>query len=858
MRRFFARFANLFRWRRAERELAAEIEAHLALMQEEFERRGMAPDEARRKARVKLGGVEQAKELHREARSFSWVESLSQDVRFALRMLRKNRGFTAVAVITLALCIGANTAMFSVIHAVLLRPLPYENSDRIYLLIGGALDTENFGSWHDRATSYDRFAALSLGVANFTNRDQTQRLSTVEVSSDFFPLVGIQPELGRPFVSADFESKNGRVALVSDRLWRTSLNSDPQIVGRTLLLDKLPVTVVGVLPANLGPLPYRGIDLLLPLAHRRAKGTEVLGRLKPGVSIEAARVEALALAERLASTEERRQPSLIRLERFKTHLVEDSQTMLLLLAAAVGLVLLIACANIANLQLVRLAGRKREMAVRGTLGASRTRLVRQMLVEGLVLVGIGAGAGVLIARWTMNLLIASIPFYVPRIAESRISGKVLAFALLVSVVSTLLSSLVPAIGASRFDLGPALKQDAGPGAINAGQRRLRRAFVLAEVVLATVMLAGAALLVKTFLILRPASPGFDADGKLTLHMNILYSPPAQQIALLREAIQRVSAVPGVSNVAAVSDLPMSGNSYLPDISIGGRKVAGIGTGEMVHYRASTTNFFRVMRMPVIGGRDFSAGDNELGSRVTIVNQTMAGRLWPHQETLGQKLTVEWAGRPLEFTVIGIAHDARIFATVTSARPEMYVPFWQDPVGRMSMVVSTAYDPERVIPAVRDALHPLGNSVTVSDFETMSHLLYESVGTPRFDAQLFGSLAGLAFLLAVVGIYAVASYSVTQRTHEIGIRVALGANPGEVVRLILSEGLSVALLGVAIGIGVALGLTRLMSSMLFGISATDPVTFAGVTVLLVVVMITACYVPARRAMRVDPMVALRHE
>ena len=786
------------------------------------------------------------------------MDSIWQDVKYGLRMLAKAPGFTAIAVLTLALGVGANTAIFSVVNAVLLRPLPYKDSNQILFLYGSALDTGNFQQWQQQCSSYQQFAALSYGDVYFTRGAATVPVTDFEVSQDFFPLLGIQTVLGRPFVSSDFQLTNGRVAIVSNHLWRTSFDSDPEIIGRNVLLDESPFTVVGVLPPNPGPLPYQDIDVFLPLVSGRTKGTDVLARLKPGATIETARVEAAAIADRLADASARRRQPLIQVQRLKESVIENSRLTLLLLVGAVGLVMLIACANIANLQLARFTSRKREMAVRSALGANRLRLVGQLLAEGLLLAGAGAGLGLLLAHWAMDLLLSGLPFYVPRIGQSKIDGVVLLFTLCISVGSALLFSVVPALSSSRFDLAPALKQETGGGTVNIGQRRMRGAFVVSELALATVMLAGAALLVKAFVILRPSNPGFDASSKLTLRMITPYSSPSQRITLLREAIERLSAVPGVREVAAVSDLPMSGVSVVPNISIGGRVVAGIGQGVSVHYRASTTNFFPVMHMPIVQGRDFSADDDEGALKVAIVNQTMARRFWPDGKVIGQRVTMDQPGHPIEFTVVGVVHDARLFATVTSSRSEMYVPFWQDPFGRMSLVIHTTFDPAGVTPAVREVLHSLGSSIVLSNFQTMQDLLYKSVGEPRFDAQLFGMLAGLALLLAMVGIYGVISYAVTLRTREFGVRMALGAQPGNILRMVIREGMLLVIAGIALGIGGALALGRVLQSLLFEIKPTDPATFVGVTIALATVALAACWIPARRAMNVDPIVALRYE
>jgi len=785
------------------------------------------------------------------------MESLWQDLRFALRVLRKSPGFTAVAVLTLALGIGANTAMFSVIDAVLLRPLPYKGSDRMVVLYGSAIDTGNFEQWRQRLTSsYDRFAAFAIGATNITAPNE--QLTSLRVSEDFFPMLGIRPAIGRSFISADFESKNPGVAVITDRLWRTDFSSDPKIIGRTVITDKAAVTIIGVLQPKFGPLPYWDIDIFLPLLPGRATHTMVvLGRLRPGVSPSAARAEATEIADGLATNVARRNRPLIEVEPFKEIVAGDARSMLLLAAGAMGLVLLIVCANIANLQLVRFAGRKREIAVRNALGASRSRITIQMMIEALMLTLVGGALGLLVAVWTMSALVSQVPFHISRIGESRIDGTALLFTLCVSASSTLLFGLIPALSSCKSDPASALKQETGIATAGAGQRRMRKGFLFAEIALATMTIVGAALVVKTYLVLRPSNPGFDASNKLTCGLTFLESSQDQRIVLLRNTIQRIAAIPGVRSVAAVSDLPMSGMSLIPNISIDGHLVAGLGNGLMVHYRLSTNNFLRVMHMPVVDGRGFESYDNEGMPKVAIINQTMARRFWPDGKVLGKRVAVDWGGKPTEYTIVGVVHDARIFGIDPSFKPEMYAPFWQDPFGRMTLVIEAAHNPAGIVPAVREALRPF-QSIVAGEFETMEALLRSSVARPRFDALLFGCLAGLALLLAMLGTYGVISYGVTQRTREIGLRIVLGAQGRSLLGMVIREGMLLAGGGILLGIGGALVLRKFLSALLFGISPTDPVTIITAAALLGAVALLACYIPARRAMKVDPMVALRQE
>jgi putative ABC transport system permease protein len=843
-----------------EQDLQRELQYHLDRQISENIHTGMSADEARRQAVLRFGGLEQFKEACRDARGVTFLETLWQDIRYGLRAMRKSPGFTAIAVITLALGIGANTAIFSVVDAVLLRSLPYKDPDRILYLYGDALDTGNFADWKQQSKSYELFAAASIHDVDLTGVGEAQLVGAADVSVDYFPLWGVRPALGRGFVSTDFQPGNAHVAVVSDHLWKSLFSTDAGGVGRSLVLDHSAYTVVGVMPPDAGPFPYRGTDVWLPLLPARAKYTSALGRLKPGVSLVNAQAEAATIAAHLADGPDRgaRRP-LIQVWRLQDQLVDDSRLTLLLLAGAVGFVLLIACANVSNLLLARLAARRREIAVRIALGAGRGRIVRQLFMEGLLLSGMGAALGLLLAHWATHLLVFSIPVYVPRIEQSRIDDVVLAFTLLLSVIAALLFGLAPALATSAPDLNNALKQGARTQTGGPGHQRLRGTLVVIELALAMVTLTGTGLVLKEYLVLRPSRPGFDPRNKLTMTLGLPNSLAGQHINFLREATERIGILPGVSGVAAVSDLPLTGMSFVPNISIAGHVVAGIGQGVRVHYRVCTTNFFDVMAMPIVSGRDFSANDDERAPKVAVVNETTARSLWRDENPIGQRLSVDWGDQPTEFTVVGVVRDSRIFWSTISARPELYVPFWQDPaIGRMSFVVHTWNDPASAIPAVRDTLHSLNRDIVISDARTMNQLLDDSVASPRFNARLFGILGGLAAVLAMMGIYGVMTYAVSQRTHEMGVRIALGAEPRNILRMVLSQGLRLSLIGLGLGLAASFGLTRLMSGFLFGVRPLDPETFVVVTASLLAVAAVACWIPARRATRVDPMIALRYE
>ena len=862
VRTLASRIAALFTARRANRRLDEELQSHLDLLIEQNLSRGLSPAGARRAARLSLGGPDQIKQSVRDHRGFPFLESIAQDVRFAARTLRKSPGFAAVAILTLALGIGANTAIFSVVNAVLLRPFPFKNSSRILLLYGTALNTGNLAQWRQQSSpSFDQFAAASLGVAALSNLAQPMTVRTEEVSADFFSLLGVRPALGRGFLPDDFQLGSSRAVIVSDAFWRRWLRSDPKSIGRLLVLDGAPYTVAGVMPRGLIALPYQGIDAWLPLLPGRSHSTEALAKLRSGSSLESARAEANLVAQWLATESARqRAERLIHVELLRDYLVSNSRPLLLLLSGAVGFVLLIACANIANLLLGQLLHRKPEIAIRRVLGASRARIARHVMIEALLLSASGALLGLIAAHWLADLFALHIPYYVPRMGQSKIDGPVLAFTALLTVVSALVFSLAPALAGSTLELNRPLNEGTRAASGSVGHRRLRGVLAITQVALAMMMLAGAGLLIRTFIALQPSSPGFDPADKLTLRFALPGSAPNREIAFLRESTERIAHMPGVRGVAAASYLPMTGmSSYIPAISVGGKIAAGVGQPVMVHYRISTPNYFQLMRMPIVAGRDFSAEDNEDAPKAAIINQSAAARLWPGQTAVGRQLSVAWSGTTtVPLTVIGVVRDARIFGDPPSPRPELYVPFSQDPRSAMSLVIHTSRPPLGFASAISDVLHSFDRAATVSDVQTMDQIVTDSVASQRFNARLFSILGALALILAVIGIYGVISYGVAQRTHEIGIRIALGAQRRDVLLIVIRGGLLLAAFGIAAGIAAALALTRFLSAFLYGVTPTDPFTFAAMAILLLLTALAACYIPARRATRVDPLTALRHE
>jgi putative ABC transport system permease protein len=783
---------------------------------------------------------------------------LWQDIRYAARRLAANRSFAVVAGLTLALGIGATTAVFSAIHAVILNPLPFPHADRLAFLYGVSLDTVTFPRWEQQTASYEQLAALSLGRATYAGRGETERVRTLRVTDALFPILGLRPERGRGFVAADSLPGSERVVIVSYRFWEERLGGATDALGQTLALDGLPHMVVGVLPREVGPLPYRNVDLWLPIRPDPHYRVSAVGLRKVGVSLQAARAEAAALAPRwVRPSDKLRGEQPIQVVSLKERLLGGYQDALVMLAGAVGCVLLIACVNVANLLLARGMGRTNEMAIRTALGASRWRMVRHTLAESFLLSAAGAAAGLLVAEWSLQALLHFLPYDIPRMGDSGLDRVVLLFALALLVLTTLLAGLAPALQASQVDVALAMKEGSGVTGATGG-RGFRQMLVVTEVALAMVMLIGAGLLIKTFLVLRPSSPGFELANRLAAQVEVPGRSYTECLASFREIQDTLEGLPGVLGVAGATDLPLTGESFLTDVTIGGRAVAGISLGIHVHHRSSTETYFRVMGMRVVSGRDFASADNEQSELVAIINQAMARRFWPGQDPLGRKMTLRPSGRSDEVTVIGVVQDARIFGMTSAARPEIYLPFAQWPYNRLNVVVHTTVPPRDLAPRLRAAVRRSVPDAIIGQVRSMEQVASASVAEPRFQALLVGCLAGLGFVLAVVGIHGMLSYSVNQRTREIGIRMALGAQRGQILTMIISEGMSLTLAGAAIAIALALWLAPLMRSLLYEVEPVDAQTYSLTMLLWCAVAVLACAIPARRAARVDPLATLRHE
>ena len=811
------------------------------------------------------------------------MTSLLQDLRYGARMLFKNPGFTAVAVIAIALGVGANTAIFSVVNAVLIRSLPFDEAER---LIGvsatfpgsknqglGFSAYPNFADWRDQSRSFEQMAAFRNRGLALTGVEEPERIAGARVSSGFFPLLRVQPILGRTFLPEEDRPGSERTVVLSHTLWQRRFGSDPEAIGRAVTLDGQSYTVVGVLPAGFEfPLVGKETELWTPisldgqtLSERGAQMYGVIARLKPDVNVEQAQVEMNTIASRL----EQQYPaqntgSGTRLVPLQEVLVSSIRPMLLVLFAAVGFVLLIACANVANLLLARASSRQKEVAIRTALGANRWRIIRQLMTESMMLAAIGAGAGLLLALWGMDLLVALSPDNIPRVGEIRIDSTALAFTVVVTLLTGLVFGIAPALHASKLNLNESLKEGgkgAGAGSHRSGFRNL---LVVAQVALALVLLVGAGLLIKSFYRLQNVDPGFNPENVLTMRVSLpdaKYPEPGQVTAFFDQVLAGIESLPGVESAGMINFSPLSGATFYLDFAIEGQPSSEPGKTPSAQYRSISANYFRVMGIPLKRGREFTTTDRAGAPGVAIINEAMARRFWPNEDPTGKHISLEKSmgeGEPPWREIVGVVGDVKHFGLDADVRPEMYVPDAQQPSGASTVMIRTSSDPTAMVAAVKGQILSLDKDQPISSVQTLEYYVTRSTARQRFSMILLFTFAALALVLAAVGVYGVTSYSVTQRTHEIGIRLALGAQQKDVLRLVLGQGLKLAAAGVALGLAASFALTRAMASLLFEVSANDSMTFIVTAVVLAGVALGACFVPARRAMKFDPMIALRYE
>jgi putative ABC transport system permease protein len=807
------------------------------------------------------------------------VADLWQDLRYALRMLAKNPGFTIVAVIALALGIGANSAIFSVVNTVLLQPLPYKDSDRLVMVWedaskhGYPRDTPavaNYIDWRDQNQVFEGMAAIADQSFNLTGAGDPERLEGRRVSANLFSLLGVDPQLGRAFANEEDQPNSNRVAIISHRLWQRRFGSDANIVGKALTLNGESVTVVGVMPSQF-QFPTREDELWVPIAFTQAEAAsrrrhylQVVARLKPEVTVERAQSEMTTIAMRLQQQYPEANTDLgAVVVPLHEQVVGDIKPALMVLLGAVGLVLLIACANVANLLLARAAVRQKEIALRVALGASRFRLIRQFLTESILLGVIGGVLGLVLAVAGIRLLTAFIPPNIPQIKAISIDARVMGFTLLVSLVTGLIFGLVPAIQSSILNPIDTLKEGGRDSTMGSGGNRIRAFLIVAEVAVSLVLLIGAGLLINSFLRLRNVDPGFRTEKLLTMKIvlpELKYGEHAQRSAFYSDLTRRLESVPGVKSAAVTTNLPLYKQGNSVGMIIEGRPEPPPGQPLIVVTRIISPKYFETMSIPLLRGRPLTDQDTATSPNAVVISETMAHRHWPGEDPIGKRI---FPGRPESpadwVSVVGVVQDVRQFDLIAEPRPQMYFSYQQ--MGFFAprdLVVKTEVDPLSLAATVRKTVWEVDKDQPVSNITTMDDIVAESVARQRFSMLLLAIFAGLALLLAAVGIYGVMSYSVAQRRGEIGIRMALGAQKLDVLKLTVGRSLKLVLIGVAVGLVGAFLLTRLMASLLFGIRATDPTTFAAISFLLIGVALVASYLPARRATRVDPLVALRYE
>ena len=815
---------------------------------------------------------------------------LLQDLRYGLRMLMKHPGFTLVAVLTLALGIGANTAIFSVVNAIVLRPLPFAEPDRLVQVWETMPGNDrrwvapgNFIDWRNQAQAFEQIAGYANANLNLTGEGEPERLTGAAVTDNLFSTLGVKAAKGRTFLPEDVLREDGRVAVLSDGLWQRRFGADPNIVGKNLLLDDKSYTVIGVMPEGFGfpaqaeiwVLGTRGSAVPPSLTAQFPKSdltTErdihiysAVARLKPNATLEQAQSEMSAIASRLAQAYPETNGGLgVNVIRLHQQIVGGVQSLLFILLGAVAFVLLIACTNVANLLLAHATERERELAIRLALGAGRFRLIRQMLTESMLLSLTGGAIGLLLAMWGVDLFVGLSPGDIPRLSEIGVDGRLLGFTLLISLVTGVGFGLLPALQATRLDPQHALKEGGTKATEGRRRRRARNLLVVSEIALAQVLLIGAGLLIVSFMRLQAVDPGFNPSNLLTARMSLSvtkYSDQNKKIAFYNQVLERLQAIPGVRSAGLVMNLPLSGSNMNRGFLVEGRPEAKPDENVSVDYQVTSPGYFSTMEIPIIKGRAFTELDTEGRPRVAIINEIMARKYFPGEDPIGKRIAFGEANKEESWrTIVGVAGNVRHASINEQPFPGAYTPYAQDRESwsRIALVLRANGNPESLAAAVRKEISAIDPQQPVSNIQTMEQLMAASIKRPRFIMLLLGLLASIALALSVVGIYGLISYSITERTHEIGVRMALGAQAGDVLRMVVGQGLKLILVGLTIGVAGAFALTRLMSSLLFGVSTVDPVTFLGVSALLAMAALLACYIPARRATRVDPMVALRYE
>jgi putative ABC transport system permease protein len=898
LRAWLMRVAGLFSQRRRDQEFAAEMESNLAMHIEDNLRAGMAPDQARREALLKFGGVNSARDSYRRQNGLPFLETLMQDVRYGARTLRKSPGFTFVAVLTLALGIGANTAIFSVINAVLLKPLPFKDPDRLVQLWETESAPGNFPltgpdylDWQAQNQTLESSALYTYQRAfNGSGAGEAQPVSVISTQASFFSVLGVEPAMGRTFAPGEDQDGKNHVVVISDGFWKKFFGARPDVIGKTIELNSEADVVIGVMPDWFN-FPSRN-QVWTPLnmdqkalGPRGSHSYRAIARVKAGSSIETARADLLNISRRLLEQYKNDQKIEAVVVPLKEQIAGSSRPQLLVLLIAVAAVLLVACVNVANLLLARATGRQREIALRAVLGASRVRVVRQLLTESMLLSLMGAALGLLGAWWAVILIRSTRALPIPRVNAVEVDPTVLAFTVFISMAVGILFGLAPALQASGADLSEELKASTQAVVSPLGwQRLLRDSLVVIEIGASLALLAGAGLLLRSFSKMRSADVGVQPQNVMTMAIMLpkqKYNTPDSRRDFIDRYLERAQHLPGIQAAAIATEIPLEGgnNGY---ITVDG-DTNPAHADQLVEFNYITPDYFRAFGIPWLQGQNFSAADiehvNEVNlklvelytknpnlktpppglSFVAVINRAMARTFWPNQDAVGKVYKSE--GGVLPVRVIGVVGDTSVFGIQASPFPQAYYPVTaalDSAPFSGSIIVKTSGAPDSAAPLLRSTLSELDSSLAGFQPRSMENVIAETTQSTGVQTYLLGSFAALALILAAVGLYSVLAYLVTQRTREIGIRMALGARHAHVLRLVMGQGGKLTAAGIVLGVGGALALTRFMRSLLFGITTKDPATFVGVVVMLALVALAACYIPARRAMRVEPMIALRDE
>jgi putative ABC transport system permease protein len=862
------------------RDLDEDIRAHIEIETQDNIARGMNPEDARHAAIKKFGNVARVKEDTRKVWTLVWLENFLQDARYGLRSLRKTPGFTAIAILTLALGIGANAAIFSVVYAVLLRPLPYRDAAHLVVLrettpkVGKVgVSYPNFEDWRAQSKTIPQMAQVTQVGFTLTGATQAESVSGFAVTPDFLSMLGVQPALGRDFSPDEGKAGAAPVLLLSHQRWQSQFGGAPDAVGKTMTFDGRDFTIIGVLPANFRLL--ESADFLEPMGiwlTDNKRGTDrgergdanSIGRLAPGVTLQQATAEMAGIAARLAEQYPGENDKFgVAVATLRDEYVGDARPAVLVLFGAVVFVLLIACANVANLFLVRSASRGREIALRYAFGAGRGRIIRQMLTESLLLSVCGGILGLALAFGGIRLMSQFIPQDMLGGATLELNAPVLIFAAVVGLLAALGFGLAPAMQGSHPDLQTGLKEGAKTSSSSAAQNRLRGALAVLEISLALVLLAGAGLLMKSLYKLMAVDPGFHTEQLMSAAVDLSprqYPDEAARARFADRLLAGLQQIPGVQSAAVGTAPPLFDYHSRSDITIEGMGPMKRGDYPHPDFHKVSPGYAETLRIPLLRGRTFTAADNETAPKVCLINSLLAQKFFAHGEAVGRRITFDERkeGSTDWITIVGVVGDTKMYGLANPARLEVYLPFQQSAEGSMNILLRSAVDPVSLTSAIRAAVANVDKDQPVYDFATMSERASNSVGQRRMTLVLLELFSGLALVLAGIGIYGVISYSVAQRTHEIGIRAALGAQRRDLLRMVLGQGVTLALVGIAAGIIAAAAVGRLMSTLLFSVSAYDPATFVAVAATLLAVAAAACYFPARRAMRVDPMIALRYE